>query len=241
MSVSRQRRLQIDKRRMQVAELALKGCRQIEIAERLGVAQATVSSDLKQLRLQWQAAAAANTARSIARQLDKLDLIEREAWDAWERSKQPSHVTVVERSAENEPVKMRQTLKHQTGDARYLDQVQKCLAAARELLGLSAAGKPHDGPRSLETMDETQMSFAEGLQLILDHPSYHSAPPPPPGHKPANMVDVEAECEKYAAEQRAANKLVAEHRAAEQRAAEHRAADKRAAQRRRLEFDSPEE
>ena len=37
-SICRQRQLQIGKRRAQVAELAIKGCRKVEVAERLGVA-----------------------------------------------------------------------------------------------------------------------------------------------------------------------------------------------------------
>lgn len=206
MAVSRQRQLQIDKRRLQVAELALKGCRQIEIAERLGVAQATVSLDLKRLRAKWQASAAADIQRVIARQFDKLALIEREAWDAWERSKQPSHVSVVYRGGEHEPTKMRQTLKHPTGDPRYLEQLLKCLAATRELIGL---GGSKQQPGAAARSDE--ITLAEAIQMTLFDERFHAAPPPgaepvqPPcwtDRPPPNLVDPVAAYEQFAADYR---------------------------------------
>lgn len=217
MPVSRQRKLEIEKRRLKVAELALKGCRQLEIAERLGVTQATVSLDLKHLRDEWRQGARDDIAAEVARQLEKLSLLEREAWDAWERSKQPAHSTVVYRGGENEPSKMRQTLKHQTGDVRYLDQVQKCLAATRALLGLSPAREPLAGdaphpPPSVDTINARRITLAEALPILLSDPSYHSAPPPPADHKPPNMIDVDAEYDRLTAEQRASEQLASDRR-----------------------------
>ena len=205
MPVSRQRKLEIEKRRLKVAELSLKGCRQTKIAERLGVTQATVSLDLKQLRAEWRESARDDIAAAVAKQLEKLSLLEREAWDAWERSKQPTHSTIVYRGGENEPSKMRQTLKHQTGDPRYLDQVQKCLAAARTLLGLAPAREhlvrdvPHP-PQSLDALDARRIALAEAIQFVLSDESYHSAPPPSADRIPPNQVDPLAAYDRLAAE-----------------------------------------
>ena len=69
-----------------------------------------------------------------------LTLIQREAWEAWERSKQPGHTAVIDGAGEGEPSKARQTIKRQTGDPRYLEQVQKCPAATRALLALAVEG-----------------------------------------------------------------------------------------------------
>ena len=57
------------------------------------------------------------------RQLSKLDLLEREAWDGWERSKQTGHA----------------------GDPRMLLMVLRCVERRCQILGLDAA-KP-DGAK----------------------------------------------------------------------------------------------
>ena len=122
-------------------------------------------------------------AAEVARQLEKLSLLEREAWGVWEHSKQPAHSTVVHRGGENEPSKMRQTLKHQTGDVRYLDQVQKCLAATRALLGLSPAREPLAGdaphsPPTLDTTDAHRITLAEALPIPPQRPVLSLRLPP---------------------------------------------------------------
>lgn len=70
------------------------------------------------------------------------------------------------------PDKMRQTLKHETGDARYLDQIQKCLAAARALLGLADARKSSaaaDGPPRV-------LTAAQLIQAIVFNDRFHAGP-----------------------------------------------------------------
>lgn len=140
MSISRQRKLQVEQRQRQVAELTLKGHTQSEIAERLGVAQPTVSNDLKAIRAAWRQATSRDFEATFSEQLEMLTLIQREAWEAWERSKGPGHTAVIQGAAEGEPSKTRQTIKRQTGDPRFLAQLQKCLAASRALLGLAVEG-----------------------------------------------------------------------------------------------------
>ncbi|HUY92897.1 MAG TPA: LuxR C-terminal-related transcriptional regulator [Pirellulales bacterium] len=141
MSISRQRKLQIEQRQRQVAEWTLKGHSQSEIAGRLGVTQPTVSNDLKTIRAAWRAATVRDFDASLSEHLEMLTLIQREAWEAWERSKGPGHTAVIQGAAEGEPSKTRQTIKRQSGDPRFLEQVQKCLAASRALLGLGVEGE----------------------------------------------------------------------------------------------------
>jgi DNA-binding CsgD family transcriptional regulator len=221
MPVSRQRKLEIEKRRQQVAELALRGRRQSEIAEQLGVTQATVSVDLKRLRDEWRATARQDVAALIARQLDKLSLVEREAWEAWERSKQPAHTTVVYRGGDNEPSKMRQTLKHPTGDPRYLELLRKCLAAERTLVGLLPAREPDgpDGPDEPNEADETplppmfegidasKITFAAGLQLMMGHRDYCPSERPPPA--PPTAAEIAAQYDRQFADD--AERYVSQH------------------------------
>lgn len=138
MSVSRQRKLQIELRQRQVAELTLKGHRQVDIAAKLGATQPTVSYDLKKIRATWREATRHDFEASLSEQRESLALIQREAWEGWERSKQPARTAVFQGAGEGEPTKTRQTLKHQNGDPRFLEQVQRCLAALGALLDLGA-------------------------------------------------------------------------------------------------------
>lgn len=77
---------------------------------------------------------------SYSEQLEMLRLIQREAWAAWERSKEPGHTAVIDGAGEGEPSKTRQTIVRQTGDYRFLEQLQKSLAVSRALLGLAVEG-----------------------------------------------------------------------------------------------------
>jgi predicted transcriptional regulator len=129
-------------RRMQVAELYLKGLSQPAIAEQLGVSQPTVSGDLKAIQQQWRASDIRNFEERRAMELQKIDLVEREAWDAWERSKKPAQSATVTGAGNGQHT--RKSVKNQIGDPRFLEQVNKCISQRRDLLALDVqpAAKP---------------------------------------------------------------------------------------------------
>ncbi len=126
----------ITKRRLLVADLYLQSWTQVAIAQKLGLAQSTVSSDLKAIRKHWRGSQIRNFDDAVARELEKIDRVEREAWEAWERSKGPEESTVVTDGAGGKRAQKR--VKNQHGDPRYLEQVHKCIASRRALLGLDA-------------------------------------------------------------------------------------------------------
>ncbi|HEV7223298.1 MAG TPA: hypothetical protein VGN42_11395 [Pirellulales bacterium] len=159
MSISRKRKMQIEQRQRQVAELTLMGRTQSEIAERLGVTQPTVSNDLAAVRAAWRQATSRDFDATFSEQLETLTLIQREAWEAWERSKEPGHTAVIQGAGEGEPSNTRQTIKRQTGDWRFLEQVQKCLATSRALLGLAVEGDR----RAKIRLDKKRISTLAGI------------------------------------------------------------------------------
>lgn len=123
-------------RRQQVANLYLQSWSQMAIAEHLRIAQATVCRDLKRIHAEWRAAAVRDFDTQCGIELQKLDRLEREAWAAWERSQKPSQQARM-RGATSEQNAER-VIRNQVGDPRFLEQVQKCIAARRALLGLDA-------------------------------------------------------------------------------------------------------
>ena len=133
------RRLEIVRRRQQVAELYVQGWSQSAIAERVGISQATVCDDLKCIRADWRQSAVRDFDQARDKELAKLDRIEREAWAAWERSQKPQQSAVIQGDGAQQPT--RKTLKNQNGDPRYLELAMKCIAARRAILGLDAPQK----------------------------------------------------------------------------------------------------
>src|SRR5262245_46932315 len=86
-------------RRRKVAALYLQGRTIYEIGPELGVSVSTVSRDPEAVRNEWLAPAAADFNQRKAEELQRLDLLESEAWGAWERSKGPAVTeTVTERA-----------------------------------------------------------------------------------------------------------------------------------------------
>lgn len=121
-------------RRQQVAELYLQGTPQLSIAQKLGISQATVCRDLRALHNQWRTSQIRDFDQVAAVELKKLDRLEYESWQAWERSKQPQESTTV--SQDGSTKRAQKVVKQQPGDPRYLELIHKCIAARRALLGL---------------------------------------------------------------------------------------------------------
>ena len=120
-----------------MSQLALQGWTQAAIAEELGVSQPTVAADLKAVHRQWKESVVQDLELARAIELAKLDRIEREAWDAWQRSQRPAETAVVSGQAEDR--QMRRSVKHQHGDPRFLEVVHKSIAQKRALLGLDVS------------------------------------------------------------------------------------------------------
>ena len=128
--------VRIEQRRQQVADLYVKGSTQSQIARGLGVAQSTVSADLKAIRREWRDSRIRDFDEAVAMELKKLDNLEHEAWSGWERTQQPAESTKVTQDGSGK--KAEKTVKQQQGNPRFLEQVHRCIAGRRTLLGLDA-------------------------------------------------------------------------------------------------------
>lgn len=132
-------------KRLEIAEMYLKGKYQSEIASELGTTQATVSRNLKAIREEWLKSALVNFNEAVAKELAKVDNLERVYWESWERSLEPFKSKTVKakgnpRTEEELKANAEQTLKTEdrNGDPRYLQGVQWCIEKRCKLLGLDA-------------------------------------------------------------------------------------------------------
>lgn len=131
-----QEELKIQQRRQQIADLYLKGQTQSAIAQALAVSQPTVSSDLKAIRRQWRDSQVRDFDEAVQLELKKLETVEREAWQGWQRSQLPQETSRVMQGTDGK--RAEKTVRQQQGDPRYLELIQRTIAARRALLGLDA-------------------------------------------------------------------------------------------------------
>jgi transcriptional regulator with XRE-family HTH domain len=130
-------------RRKGVASLYLEGWRQADLAERYGVDQSTISRDLAAIRQEWIDSAVIDFNEAKARELARIDKLEREYWEQYEASKEPTTRTVKEQT-ETEKTKRIKAQKQETtrtGDPRYLAGIQWCIEQRLKIYGVYAAVK----------------------------------------------------------------------------------------------------
>jgi DNA-binding transcriptional regulator LsrR (DeoR family) len=127
--------LHVAERRVKVAELYLHQKTQSEIAQIVGVNQGTVSTDLKAIQKQWRESAIVDLNEAKRRELERIDQVERAAWDSYERSLNPV-IVMIERSESRNQAKRETQETTQAGDPRFLSIIQKCIEQRIKLLGL---------------------------------------------------------------------------------------------------------
>src|SRR5438270_108169 len=81
--LKRLKKSEVTNRRRTVADLVLKGWTQQAIAAHVKVAQCTVARDIEAVRRQWHELALRDFERARSHELQKLALVESEAWAGW--------------------------------------------------------------------------------------------------------------------------------------------------------------
>lgn len=117
MRTYRRPKIQRERDLVETARLYCQGLSQAEIGERLGVSQRTISKDLREIQRRWQAACVEAISQGKARELARIDELERTYWAAWFDSK---------RAATRD------------GNPAYLQGVLACIEKRCKLLGLDA-------------------------------------------------------------------------------------------------------
>jgi hypothetical protein len=131
-------------RRTKVAALLLRGTtNQFEIAAKLGMEASqhyTISRDIKAIKEEWRGSALRDFNEARGREIEKLEALEKEFWEAWDRSRVEK---VSERTKKNKKGRSLayedETRKElRDGNPAFLDGALKCIAKRCELLGLDA-------------------------------------------------------------------------------------------------------
>jgi hypothetical protein len=126
-----------------IARLYMQGRNQFEIAETISkqydftITQQQISSDLKVIRDRWLESSVRDFDTAKAEQLAKIDHMEFEAWQSWEKSKEVSKTVTRKQGGVNdgEVITKIETL---SGNPAYLNIVDRCIERRCRLLGLDA-------------------------------------------------------------------------------------------------------
>lgn len=134
---------QIARDRLRISSLYLQGWIQADIADEVELSQPTVSRDIKALQQEWLDLATANFDEAKAKELAKIDHLEREYWAAWRRSQEDaeSESTKMVEAQGGKRLEAQTQRKGQAGDPRFLSGVQWCIEQRCKILGVYAAEK----------------------------------------------------------------------------------------------------
>ena len=126
-----------------VAKLYVQGKSQDAIAAiiseqyKFSITRQQISIDLKEIRKQWLESSVRDFDALKSEQLAKIDYMESEAWDAWEKSKTNSK-SVTRKQGGKLSGEVTTKVESLTGNPAYLNIVDRCIERRCRLLGLDA-------------------------------------------------------------------------------------------------------
>ena len=143
---------QLARDRRRISNLYLCGRLQVDIAEEVGLSVSTVCRDIKALHRDWLKSALVDFDKAKARELAKIDDLERTYHAAWKRSCEDAETTTQKMISAGanpkakdekgkEPVgrkEMTKTAKGQAGDPRFLHGILQCIDRRCKILGVDA-------------------------------------------------------------------------------------------------------
>jgi hypothetical protein len=123
--------------------LYLKQRTQAEIAQTMGVNQGTVSRDLQAIQAEWQRQRLDDFAQAKLRELARVDQLEREYWEAWERSCQDRELTLQEKTTASTGDRLKAGTRSEgrDGNPEFLRGVERCIELRCKITGAFAAVK----------------------------------------------------------------------------------------------------
>lgn len=106
------------------------------IARAIGVSTYTVWRHAVMLREEWRLARIEAIERQRSRELEKLEMLEEEAMQAWEKSQEEEVRTEVTTADKENGKTTKEVRIGKSGDPRFLAQIERCIKGRREMLGL---------------------------------------------------------------------------------------------------------
>lgn len=134
-----------------LADLYVKQVPQMEIARKIGISQGQVSNDLKRLLRRWEETRIHEIDRYKHEELRRINLIEAEMWECWEKSKLTPKTVVsktksfaTNKGTPEDKEYFRAGTQEEMpvgGDMQYINGVMWCVQHRMKILGLASPTK----------------------------------------------------------------------------------------------------
>lgn len=124
-------------------QLHLRGWTQQEIAKELNVSQQAVSKRIHKILQQWRDSNIRDMDELKMRELKKLDALERQYWESWQKSLEDFEETTDTTGTDliGDPIDKHVIKRRgQTGNPAYLEGVRKCVELRCKILGINTSG-----------------------------------------------------------------------------------------------------
>ena len=168
-----QERFRILERRKRVAGMYLQGMSQWEIGRQLGVTQQCIAKDVQALEKEWLASAVVDIDAAKARELARIDRLERVAWRAWRRSCQRKEkaTTRMEKKLHEDAQQAKTVTSRATelrdGNPEYLKRVEWCISKRSELLRLNPPQRlEHGGSADLPPIQTEIVELTRAQRFV---------------------------------------------------------------------------
>ena len=168
-----QERFRILERRKRVAGMYLQGVSQWEIGRQLGVTQQCIAKDVQALEKEWLASAVVDIDAAKARELARIDRLERVAWRAWRRSCQRKEkaTTRMEKKLHEDAQQAKTVTSKATelrdGNPEYLKRVAWCISKRCELLRLNPPQRlEHGGSADLPPIQTEIVELTRAQRFV---------------------------------------------------------------------------
>ena len=135
---------EIERDAVLIADWYIRGWTHLQMTDALNAAhyegrelsRRMISYDVQKMLKRWRDKAVGDVGVRKAEELARIDRLETEYWEAWDRSKESSKTVQAKKGGESQTVI--QTVKDSDGDPRYLQGVQWCIEQRCKIIGLYA-------------------------------------------------------------------------------------------------------
>lgn len=121
---------------VKISKLYLQGKTQREIAQVIGVSRVQISYDLKQIFTEWKAERISTFEERLLLELSKIDFLESEAWEAWEKSKVDTGRISEIKNEQGKIFSHTYTVEGVIPNKLYLDIIFKCIETRLKILAV---------------------------------------------------------------------------------------------------------
>lgn len=181
MAANKRTKSQIIKDRADIAAMLLKGMTLRSITDviggryRGGLAVSTIQRDSEAIWKEWREAATEDIKTLQRMELKKLEYVVREAWEAWDRSKEgvtESSIREYDSSQEDGKrytVRTTKIIPQRDGNPQFLSIILQCIEKQIRILGLDASKNPD----LINSRNDEPVGFAAMIALA-QHPEKYA-------------------------------------------------------------------